>query len=669
MKKIYKAILFLGVGLFGLTSCEDFLTQESPSQLYPETVFNSENTTRQAVNKIYSGLTLDHTYGCRIPLNFSMNNDVEIVDALTSETSVQDGERGNCNYNPTDWNRFPTHWTEMYEMVENANLCIEGIRNSNIANEEGMRGLLGEALCLRAMVMFDLVRHFGDVPLKLESTQADGSNFYLPKTDRDVIMDTLLVDLAEAAELLPWAGEKSYTTEHCTKGFAYGLAARIALAEAGYSIRESAKEGYVELAANKDNALQGKFTNGLPLSDDTYPTMRPSDSKRRTLYEHALECLEAIINSGHHQLNPSYENEWYRLNQLSLDQTYYENLYEVAHGMNYSGEMGYTAGVRLSSRTTYFGFNNSSGKVKLTAPYFWSFDHNDLRRDVTCAPYELRDATATQTMQNAPFGIYVAKWDPRKMTEGWRAMNQAVTSKTGYGINWVVMRYSDVLLMYAEVVNELYGPTSSGVTCSMTPQQALAKVRERAFDANLKSEKVDNYVAALTNKESMFEAIVNERAWEFGGEAIRKYDLIRWGLLIDKTVEMLDSYRYAVNNQVYPRKIYYKENDNAEEWNKIDYSSITWYESPFSSDDEATAAGYKNASFWGSVYDTSTGSVDTSNSTYDALQWISSGLIQYDKVNGLQGTAPASVVNRHLFRLGSNTISDSNGTLQNSYNF
>lgn len=48
------------------------------------------------------------------------------------------------------------------------------------------------------------------------------------------------------------------------------------------------------------------------------------------------------------------------------------------------------------------------------------------------------------------------------MTEEWRAQNAAVSTKTGYGINWVVMRYSDVLLMYAEVVNELYGPNGSG---------------------------------------------------------------------------------------------------------------------------------------------------------------------------------------------------------------
>ena len=456
MKNIFKSIFLAGAtGMVMLTSCSDFLDQSSPSEMFPENVYNTESYTKQVLNRVYAGLVLDHTYGCRIPLNLAMNTDVELVDALTETTVTADSERGLCNYNPTNWNRLPTNWSEMYEIIENANLVIEGIRASDIKDNQNMRYYLGEALTLRAMVFFDLVRNYGDIPMKMESTQTDGSNLYLGKTDRDVIMDQLLVDLEEAAGLLPWAGENGYTTEHCTKGYAYGLAARIALAEAGYSIRESSKAGYVNLSERREGQLG--------YSDVTYPTMRPGDEKRAELYRHALACLDAVILGGRHQLNPSFENEWERINQLTLDQTYQENLFEVAHGMNYSGEMGYTAGVRMNAVSTRFGFSNSSGKVKLTAPFFMSFDSQDTRRDVTCAPYELRDATSTQTMQsNAPFGIYVGKWDVRKMTDAWRSMNQGVSTKTGYGINWVAMRYSDILLMYAEVVNELYGPQGAG---------------------------------------------------------------------------------------------------------------------------------------------------------------------------------------------------------------
>lgn len=649
MKNIFKPFVLAGAGIIALSSCSDFLDQTSPSEMFPDNVYGSESYTKQALNRVYAGMVLDHTYGCRIPLNFSMNTDVELVDALTASTVTADSERGLCNYNPTNWNRLATNWSEMYEIIENANLVIEGIRSSEIRENEGMRHYLGEALTLRAMIFFDLIRNYGDVPMKVESTQVDGSNLYLPKTDRDVIMDYLLDDLAEAAELLPWAGEDGYTTERCTKGYAYGLAARIALAEAGYSIRETRKEGYVDLSEHREGQ-QG-------YSDATYPTMRPGDAKRKELYEHALACLDAVIANGPHRLNPSYENEWYLINQLTLDETYHENIFEVAHGLNYSGEMGYTAGVRMNALSSHFGYSNSSGKVKLTAPFFMSFDPADTRRDVTCAPYELRDATSTQTMTNAPFGIYVAKWDPRKMTEGWRSMNLGVSAKTGYGINWVAMRYSDILLMYAEVVNELYGPSGTG-SCGKTAAAALQEVRERAIPTVSQA----SYIASLGSKEAFFKAVVNERAWELAGEAVRKYDLIRWGLLIDKTVEMLDSYRLAIENDEYVEKLYYKEDATASEWYKIDYSTVQWYAEPDTKDSDTS---WKSVSFWGNVK--KNGQIDDSNSTYDALNYISNGLIRYDKYSGFQGTS--GVVNRHLFPLGATTISDSNGYLQNSYGF
>ena len=128
MKNIFKSIFLAGAtGMVMLTSCSDFLDQSSPSEMFPENVYNTESYTKQVLNRVYAGLVLDHTYGCRIPLNLAMNTDVELVDALTETTVTADSERGLCNYNPTNWNRLPTNWSEMYEIIENANLVIEGI--------------------------------------------------------------------------------------------------------------------------------------------------------------------------------------------------------------------------------------------------------------------------------------------------------------------------------------------------------------------------------------------------------------------------------------------------------------------------------------------------------------------------------------------------------------
>jgi hypothetical protein len=95
------------------------------------------------------------------------------------------------------------------------------------------------------------------------------------------------------------------------------------------------------------------------------------------------------------------------------------------------------------------------------------------------------------------------------------------------GIKPIVMRYSDILLMAAEIENELNGPTQA--------RQYLLPVRERAFKGN--EDKAEEYVNSLTDKTAFFNAIVDERAFEFCGEFLRKADLIRWNLLGSKLRE------------------------------------------------------------------------------------------------------------------------------------
>lgn len=629
MNKLIKSII-LCTGVLSFTACTDFLDQSSPSEMTQENVFQSAVYTKQAVNKIYAGLTRDHMYGCRLPLNFSTNSDIELVDATTEANITNTGnERGNCNYYMSiDWNRLPQTWQYVYASIESANECIEGIRNAGMQTE--VLPSLGESLTLRAMLFYDLIKNYGDVPMKMETTSSDGSNTYLPKTKRDVIYDALLVDLQEAVDYLPWQGTDGYTSERVNKGFALGLIARIALAEAGYSIREEAIPGY----------------ETAPHSDGTYPTQRPGAEKRRQLLELAASALNELIGSGRHDLNTSFENEWYLSNQLVLDDQYRENLFEIAHGLQYSGEMGYTAGIRMNGVSNW-GYNNSSGKVKLTAPFFWSFDPEDERRDITCAPYEYRatDNVLVQTLQgNRPWEIYVGKWDFRKMSSAWRTMNQNVQQKTGYGINWIVMRYSDALLMFAEVMNELYDADTKG-SCGLSAREALGLVHSRAFTDKDKAMK---YVNSISSGTDFFDAVVQERAWELAGEGIRKYDLIRWGILAEKIQEMRDEY---VNNIVpnAPTKLWYKMQENST--TEIDYSSICWFQAPEGTDAELTEAGWLSVSYFGADAEDGAAAANVI-----AGNLISSGL-------------DATVVNRHLFPIGRSTITDSNGTLSNSYGF
>ena len=641
MKKIISAAC-IAMGVISMSSCSDFLDQKSPSELETTDVYNSTYYTELRVNKIYGGLTQDRTYSQDLAIVWNLNSDIELVDGLGDDATNTTSERGNMNYNASPaWSKISGVWDAIYGVIEDDNDVVAGVRNSNLltngstSEQQAMKRYLGEALTLRAMCYLDLVRFFGDVPFKTEPSKSDLSNAYLSKTDRDEILDQLLVDLEEAVEMLPWADEVGgYTTERITKGYAHGLLAQIAMTRAGYAIREKAKEGY-ETAS---------------YSDATYPTQRPAADVRTDLYARALKHLSAIINNGTHQLNPSFENQWYLINQLQLDKTYHENLFEIPMGRNVTGELGYTVGVRMNGVTTEYGYGNSSGKLKLTAPLLYSYDKNDLRRDITIAAFEIKQDgknTIESLLGNAPFGLYCAKWDCRKMSNEWLQENLKATAKHMTGVNPVKMRYSQVLLYYAECLNELAGPEGSYQgDAGITALQALALVHNRAFsEASIANNYMNN---VPRTKEGFFEALVQENAWEFAGEGYRKWDLIRWNLLVDRINAFKQTYLNDLQSGKYPDKLYFNYSDA--EQTKIDMNSVTWYSLPSNPDDYAGSVDGFGKSAVGTGKDKQ---VDTN------LPTISSGLVGDGVV----------VKNRYLMPIASTTISASNGKLHNSYGY
>lgn len=675
MKKIF-SIMALSAGLVGVTSCSDFLDQSSPSQQTDEIVWNSAFFTKARVDQLYGGMINgDRTYDQDIPIKWGTNTDVELVDGLGSNATLPTHYRGIGNYSGTSaYSTFANSWDAMYGIIEDANLNIEGIRGSSMyrngSDDERamMQRYLGECLTIRAMIYFDLLRYWGDIPLKLESSRSDLSNAYVGKTDRDVIMDTLMVDLEEAIELLPWAYDATdYTTERVTKGFAHGLLAQIAMTRAGWVIRETSK------------ADQG-YETASDYSDPVYPTQRPGATERKALYEKALQHWTAIINSGKHGLNPSYKNEWELINQLTLDQAYRENIFEIPMGLGDSGELGYTAGVRMNwsgVMTTNYGYNNSSGPLKVTSELFYSYDPNDTRRDVTCATVQLvaneSNYAVEEMLGNAPFGLYVGKWDPRMMSDAWLSQNLSAAGKLGYGINPVKMRYSQVLLYYAECMNELAGPDGHYTgDAGITAREALMQVHTRAFEGSHVAE-AQSYVNSLSASD-FFDALVQENAWEFAGECIRKWDLIRWNLLTPKIIEAKENYLKHVVDGTYPKTVYFKYTDATK--TQIDMSTVTWYTNADDAEAAYNALSDDEKTLWSSVssYGNSDPTKETDTQIYTNLPNISCGLVGSVVTAAgytIRGSGPEepAVINRYLMPLASTTISASNGTLRNSYGY
>ena len=126
------------------------------------------------------------------------------------------------------------------------------------------------------------------------------------------------------------------------------------------------------------------------------------------------------------------------------------------------------------------------------------------------------------------------------------------------------------------------GADTQSTVAGISAREALEKVRERAFGAG--SPEIKNYDS------DFFNAIVNERAWEFGGEGIRKLDLVRWGLLDQKIEEMKEALVKIYDGQQtvkifdktyepnqFPDKVYYKMHTGESGYPEVDIASVNFY--------------------------------------------------------------------------------------------
>lgn len=481
MKKNIKypfVLMALGMAL-SVSSCKDYLEVENPSTISQEAAFNSVSYTNSAIVGVYNRLNGDDGYGSRISLNFPMAAD----DFKTGGDYSATDRRGLSMYGASPANdELEKPFNQLYSGVERANICIKYIPQSALytggtaAEQKLMRQYYAEALTLRAQFYYELIRNWGDVPAQFVPA-SDISDKFLPRTNRDEIYDRIIEDLKVAEEFIPWFSD-SERTQRLTKAAVKGLRARIALTRGGYSLRNGEEQ-----------------------------MLRRDDYKK--FYEIAYQECKDIIDSRQHGLNPSFENLFKSLHGTRIDPTN-EWIWEVGAfgGGKSDTKLAYGNGIRINEQSSY---GKANGGIMGIPTYFYEFDQKyDVRRDVTLVGYEI-DKDDNK--------VFASSTDMRdgKFRKYWTSSKDASQSM---GVNWPLIRYADILLMFAEADNELNGSPSAAAI------DAIEQVRRRAFAGN-----EDKIAVVSTDYSGFFNAIVHERLLEFGGEGIRKYDLIRWNLL------------------------------------------------------------------------------------------------------------------------------------------
>ena len=589
MKKLlFKSVAVAALGI-GFASCSDFLDQKSPSAMDDTNIFSTYEYAQGAINNAYTYFG-EQNYRART-IWYGYNTDIEYYNSSNSGDDKADlatfnTRPGNGQMNDKDGKDL---WSQMYKGVERANLAIEGLRNAGETTDARMKHLLGEALTLRALVYMDLINMWGDVPARFEPMNE--SNMYIGRSNKDVIYKQLIADLQEAENLCAWPNELDITTTvtRVNKAFVKGLLARVCLQAAGYSLY---RDGNYRLSDDPDLT-----------KDKLYPIAEQA-------------CADVMAQEGKSvALKTKFEDIW---NNKGISGDVItagsESLFEVGYNNEPPrGRIMYTFGLKHNNADEITTMVQGS-QVGPTPNFFFDYAVNDTRRDVTCCPFQWEKGVQVPQSIN--------KWSFGKLRYEWT--NRLIKSGNDEGINKLYMRYADIILMRAEAANYLYGPS--------TAAPYVKKIRERAFPASAYATQVEAYVNNATTKEAMLKLIIDERAFEFAGEFVRKADLIRWGILKDKLDEAKEKM-----TQLYNLEGNYADINPTLYWKVSNFN--------YTRDGQSYSIANAQCNFYGFNHG-ETADPDPSynkfwtNSDGDKSKWISASDTNMEKVNCLYTNDP-----------------------------
>ena len=491
------------------------------------TYITDASSARNVLFGLYRNLCSLDLYGDRLSIVYDLPTDIAKVDG----NSLVNNRDFCCNAHTASNSWVQNTWRYAYNTIYNANDFMEKVASARSRIPEDDQAVVdvyvAEARVIRALMYFELVRNWENISLFTTTAQSRLHPSTFRQEDPETVYGFIETELREAAEVLPWATEDNIRTDNSfmiSKGSALGLLARVYVTWAGY-----------------------------PLLD----TDKWTDAK---------EVCEEIITSGKHGLLADYEELWrnacnsvWNPTESLFEISFYSPMISSSGANNCSGYIGKWNGVYVVTNTSPLVRVDARYRAVTTFAARWPDIENDRRFYLSMADYyyegtdklgyseednrwyeesgidgirkvyrvgygrykvDFTDANSPvgETLAKDAYkdGLYVAKWDLTK----YQASGDQLSDGNLSNAHWYLIRYSDVLLMYAEAV------VSGGTQGTLTPLQAVNKVRSRTSVNMPPVSSVD------------MDVIENERILELTQEGHRFYDLLRWGKLAKRFKEL-----------------------------------------------------------------------------------------------------------------------------------
>ncbi|WKN29587.1 RagB/SusD family nutrient uptake outer membrane protein [Porifericola rhodea] len=458
------------------SACSDFLDEEDPSNLTPDNFYTIPDHAEAAIASVYDDIRF---YGDGAGI-FSSN--WQLLEAPTGTSTTETAQNSDLNnlYSLT-WDGNTGHiknwWRGLYKVIAQANLVLDKVPGITPMDEDQKTRILGEAKFLRAWAYFYAVRLWGDVPLVLTPQSASSENFFPARSPLETVYEQIVNDLKDAeAAGLPWTDESGRVSQSAAKA----MLSKVYLTMAGYPLNKGSE--YYQLAASKSKEI---IDNPGPIAlFDTY--MEVHDERLGNQQEHIfmLQYNDLVQGNPMGNMFPNFKPVTYRgpsgTGSTVPTFSFYES-YEEGD-LRTVDQQGYFY-------TTYYE-NGSGEPFDLGAPYI--FKHfNVVANGIAGVPGTAKD-----------------------------------------NLNVPMIRFAEVLLIYAEASNEVNGPTQAAV-------DALERVRDRA---GLETPSVGEFT-----QDSFRELILKERWHELAYEGITWFDMVRLRMVYNEQNDDFDDFVGHVN--------------------------------------------------------------------------------------------------------------------------
>ncbi len=481
MKKIYRYFGISTAVLFGLmaTSCSDFLNQENKTQLSEEQVLSDLKLADLNLQSVYTSFKENwKDERCWILLQGTDEIQVGALQSKDANTSAWDFCSGAMNSE----NGYVTNaWNYRWSVIANAAKIIKALNSTQPESGSKAEKLLGEASFVRGFLTYQSAMIWGRIPT---------------------------IDLAKIEK-----GELNYARQPLKTVWQFII------------------DDFTAATKAPDTNDDGRATSyaGWTMLGKAYMSA-PVETGLRD-YQKAKECFDHVI--GHYSLLPNYSDLWDYTKNASQE-VIFTNTFSAARG--YANQVQFQIGSRAAqnwfSDACYFaGYDHSvptahayetvgnggiweTGDARKNASLRYDFSYNGQTPDLSSLTWE-----GLSEEDHDELKPHIKKYEDFRTD---KASGLAINNMWLSGKNIPVLRYADVLLCYAECLNEL----------GQTPQAVIYvnQVRDRAFGGSQPS----SLKWTAIGQDEFRNKIQDERIRELFGENWRRYDLIRTGKFLDR---------------------------------------------------------------------------------------------------------------------------------------